>query len=58
MANISAYPTITPKGADLIVGSETYDSTDPSSPKGNPTRNFTVSSIISANTGLVSYHAS
>ncbi len=58
MANISAYPTITPKGADLIVGSETYDSTDPTSPKGNPTRNFTVSSIISANTGLVSYHAS
>ena len=32
MANISAYPTITPKGADLIVGSETYDSTDATSP--------------------------
>jgi len=47
MANISAYPTVTPKGADLIVGSETYDSADASSPKGNPTRNFSVSSIVS-----------
>ena len=45
MANISSYPTSVPKGSDLIVGSETYDSTDPSSPKGNPTRNFTISSI-------------
>ena len=47
MANISAYPTINPKGADLIVGSETYDSTDATSPKGNPTRNFSVSSVVS-----------
>ena len=61
MANISAYPTITPKGADLIVGSETYDSTDATSPKGNPTRNFTVSAINSfvlANSGVKSYNAS
>ena len=61
MANISAYPTITPKGADLIVGSETYDSTDATSPKGNPTRNFTVSAIntfVLANSGVKSYNAS
>ena len=58
MANIASYPSATPKGADLLVGSVTYDANDPTSPKGNPTRNFTVSSIISANTGLVSYHAS
>jgi hypothetical protein len=47
MANISSYPISVPKGADLIVGSETYDSTDPTSPKGNPTRNFSVSSVVS-----------
>ena len=58
MANISSYPISVPKGADLIVGSETYDSTDPTSPKGNPTRNFTVSSIISVNNGFTSYNAS
>ena len=58
MANISSYPSATPKGSDLLVGSVTYDANDPTSPKGNPTRNFTVSSIISANTGLTSYHAS
>ena len=58
MSSISSYPVITPKGGDLIVGSETYDITLANPVKGNPTRNFTVSSIISANTGLVSYHAS
>ena len=45
MANISSYPSANPKGADLLVGSVTYDANDPTSPKGNPTRNFTVSSI-------------
>lgn len=45
MANIASYPSATPKGADLLVGSVTYDANDPTSPKGNPTRNFTVSSI-------------
>ena len=61
MANISSYPTSVPKGTDLIVGSETYDSTDASSPKGNPTRNFTVSAIntfVLANSGVKSYNAS
>ena len=58
MANIASYPSATPKGSDLLVGSVTYDANDPTSPKGNPTRNFTVSSITSANTGLTSYHAS
>ena len=58
MSNISSYPVITPKGGDLIVGSETYDITLANPVKGNPTRNFTVSSIVSANTGLTSYHAS
>ena len=61
MANISSYPTSVPKGADLIVGSETHDSTDATSPKGNPTRNFTVSAIntfVLANSGVKSYNAS
>jgi len=45
MANIASYPSATPKGSDLLVGSVTYDPNDATSPKGNPTRNFTVSSI-------------
>ena len=61
MSNISSYPIITPKGGDLIVGSETYDITLANPVKGNPTRNFTVSSINSfvlANSGVKSYNAS
>lgn len=46
MANISTYPIITPKSGDLIIGSETYDATDPNPTVGNPTRNFTVSSVV------------
>ena len=48
MANISTYPIITPKAGDLLVGSETYDSQAANPTIGNPTRNFTVSSIISS----------
>jgi hypothetical protein len=48
MANISTYPIITPKAGDLLVGSETYDSQAANPTVGNPTRNFTVSSIISS----------
>lgn len=46
MANISTYPIITPKSGDLIIGSETYDATDPNPVVGNPTKNFTVSSVV------------
>ena len=48
MANISTYPIITPKSGDLIIGSETYDATDPNPTVGNPTRNFTVGSVLSS----------
>ncbi len=48
MANISTYPIITPKAGDLLVGSETYDSQAANPTVGNPTRNFTVSSITSS----------
>jgi len=47
MSNIASYPIITPKGGDLIVGSETYDATLANPVKGNPTRNFSVSSVVS-----------
>ena len=47
MSNIASYPIITPKGGDLIVGSETYDATAATPIKGNPTRNFSVSSVVS-----------
>ncbi len=47
MSNISSYPIITPKGGDLIVGSETYDANASTPIKGNPTRNFSVSSVVS-----------
>jgi|14_taG_2_1085336.scaffolds.fasta_scaffold27078_2 hypothetical protein len=48
MANISTYPIITPKSGDLIIGSETYDATDQNPTVGNPTRNFTVGSVLSS----------
>ncbi len=47
MSNIASYPIITPKGGDLIVGSETYDANAATPIKGNPTRNFSVSSVVS-----------
>jgi len=47
MSNIASYPLITPKGGDLIIGSETYDATLANPVKGNPTRNFSVSSVVS-----------
>jgi len=59
MADISSYPVIAPKSGDLIVGSETYTVSSPVT--GNPTRNFTVSSIAalanSINLGYTSYVA-
>jgi len=45
MADISAYPNIQPKIQDLIVGSETYVS-GVAEVTGNPTRNFSVGSIV------------
>jgi len=57
MADISSYPVIAPKAQDLIIGSETYTTATPVI--GNPTRNFTVSSIAalanSINLGYTSY---
>jgi len=47
MAIISSYPTAVPKGADFIVGSITHDINDSASPKNNPTKNFSVSSVVS-----------
>ena len=44
MAITSTYPIIVPKATDLIVGTQTYTTADPV--LDNPTRNFTVQSII------------
>ena len=44
MAITSTYPIITPKPGDLIVGTQTYTDADPV--LNNPTRNFTVQSVI------------
>jgi hypothetical protein len=44
MAITSTYPIITPKLGDLIVGTQTYTAADPV--LDNPTRNFTVQSVI------------
>jgi hypothetical protein len=44
MANTASYPIIAPKGGDLIVGTQTYTVLDPVI--DNPTRNFTVSSLV------------
>ena len=44
MATTSAYPIITPKVEDLIIGTQTYTEEDPV--LDNPTRNFTVGSIV------------
>ena len=46
MANISAYTVVAPKASDLILGTQTYNSSDPNPVVGNPTVNFTVGSII------------
>lgn len=46
MANISTYTVVEPKAADLIIGTQTYNSSDPNPVVGNPTVNFTVGSII------------
>lgn len=45
MAITSTYPIIVPKLTDLIVGTQTYTSADPV--LNNPTRNFTVASLVS-----------
>ena len=51
MAITSTYPIIVPKATDLIVGTQTYTTADPV--LDNPTRNFTVQSLVSLVTGLV-----
>ena len=45
MAEISSYPIITPKAQDVLVGTETYVA-GVSEVTGNPTRGFTVQSIV------------
>ena len=45
MAEISSYPVITPKAQDVLVGTETYVA-GISEVTGNPTRGFTVQSIV------------
>jgi hypothetical protein len=44
MANTASYPIIVPKVGDLIVGTQTYTASDPV--LDNPTRNFTVGSLV------------
>ena len=51
MAITSTYPIIQPKAEDLIVGTQTYTALDPV--LDNPTRNFTVQSLVSLVTSLV-----
>ena len=46
MANTASYPIVVPKSGDLLVGTQTFTAADPV--RDNPTRNFTVQSIISA----------
>ena len=45
MAEISSYPIITPKAQDVLVGTETYVA-GVAEVLGNPTRGFTVQSIV------------
>ena len=45
MAEISSYPVITPKAQDVLVGTETYVA-GVAEVLGNPTRGFTVQSIV------------
>ena len=51
MAITSTYPIIQPKAEDLIVGTQTYTALDPV--LDNPTRNFTVQSLVSLVTSIV-----
>ena len=53
MADISTYRVVTPKASDIVLGTQTYKATDPNPIVGNPTVNFTVSSLLSA--GISSY---
>ena len=52
MAITSTYPIIVPKVTDLIVGTQTYTAADPV--LDNPTRNFTVQSIVNLATAGIS----
>ena len=53
MADISTYRVVAPKASDIVLGTQTYKATDPNPIVGNPTVNFTVSSLLS--TGISSY---
>ncbi len=53
MADISTYRVVTPKASDIVLGTQTYKATDPNPIVGNPTVNFTVSSLLSS--GISSY---
>lgn len=46
MADISTYRVVAPKAHDIVLGTQTYKATDPSPIIGNPTVNFTVSSLL------------
>mgnify|MGYP003646267293 CR=1 FL=1 len=53
MAVTSTYPIVQPRAEDLIIGTQTYTEENPVI--GNPTRNFTVESLVSfveSNTGV------
>lgn len=45
MAIINSYPTATPKNSDLLIGTQVYDASDPSSPDENVTKSFTAKNI-------------
>ena len=44
MANTASYPIVVPKSGDLLVGTQTFTAADPVT--DNPTRNFTVASVL------------
>lgn len=45
MAIINTYPIATPKNSDLLIGTQVYDASDPSSPDENVTKSFTAKNI-------------
>jgi len=47
MAIIYSYPLANPKPTDLLIGTHTFDESDLTSNRGNPTVSFTVQSLLS-----------
>ena len=54
MARIIAYPSATPSGDDLVLGTQ---KTTGGTNQTNPTKNFTVDSIVQAGVGYTAYTA-